>query len=83
MTAGEVFTSVSSDLKRPVEVLGLVHIAAVTGAAESQDPGETDLFEALRPDGSRRSFTTARTIFTGEQLSALESGDQGGWALDD
>jgi hypothetical protein len=72
VSTGEVFASADSDLKRPVEVLGLVHIAAAAGAAESPDLKETEVFEAVRPDGSRRSFTAPRLTFTRDQITALE-----------
>jgi hypothetical protein len=76
--ASEVFALADDDLRRPVEVFGLLHIAAATGAPELGDPGETDLFEGVRPDGTRRSFTTTRTIFTHEQLDAIEAADLDG-----
>ncbi|WP_187365825.1 DUF3375 domain-containing protein [Trebonia kvetii] len=75
VSAGEVFASAEAGLRRPVEVFGLLHIAAATGAKELRDSGEADLFEAVRPDGTRRSFTTTRTVFTHEQLGALEAHD--------
>ena len=77
-----MFASASSDLKRPVEVLGLLHIAAVTGAVESPDLGVTDLYETVRPDGSRRSFCTSRMTFTEEHIGVLESDHLNG-ALND
>jgi hypothetical protein len=61
--AGEVFAAAEDDLRRPVEILGLLHLAAQAGAAELDGPGQTDLFEAVRPDGTRRSFTVNRTVF--------------------
>jgi hypothetical protein len=78
VSAGEVFAAAGGDLRRPVEVFGLLHIAAASGAAEFGGSGEADLFEAVRPDGSRRSFTAARTVFTHEQLGALEAEDLDG-----
>jgi hypothetical protein len=78
ISAGEIFASADDNLKRPVEVFGLLHIAAATGAAELRDSGETDLFEAVRPDGTGRSFTTTRTVFTHEQLGAIEAADLDG-----
>jgi hypothetical protein len=66
------------DLRRPVEVFGLLHIAAQAGAAELDDPGDADLFQTVRPDGSKRSFVTTRTIFAPDQLDAIEVEDPGG-----
>jgi Protein of unknown function (DUF3375) len=82
VSAGEVFASANNDLKRPVEVLGLLHIAAATGAAEALHPGETDLYETVRPDGSRRSFRAPRMTFTEDQIGVLES-DHSNGAVDD
>jgi hypothetical protein len=73
VSAGEVFAAVDDDLRRPVEVFGLLHIAAAAGAPELGDSGEGDLFKAVRPNGTRRSFTTTRTVFTREQLDAIEA----------
>jgi hypothetical protein len=78
VSAGELFAVAGGDLRRPVEVFGLLHIAAASGAPELGHSGETDLFEAIRPDGSRRSFTATRTVFTREQLAALEAEDLDG-----
>jgi hypothetical protein len=78
ISAGEIFAGAGDDLRRPVEVFGLLHIAAATGAPDPGDCGETDLFEAVRPDRSRRSFTTARTVFTHEQLDAIETANLDG-----
>ncbi|MGH3274974.1 MAG: DUF3375 family protein [Streptosporangiaceae bacterium] len=63
-TAGEVFASAPPGLRRPVEILGLVHIAAVAGAREPGDSGDTELFEATRPDGTHRSFLVPALTFT-------------------
>lgn len=82
VSAGEMFASADSDLQRPVEVLGLVHIAVVAGAVESQDSGGTDVFAAVRPDGSRRSFVAPRLMFTSDQLTALEVDDLDGASHD-
>lgn len=73
VSAGEVFDVADDDLRRPVEVFGLLHIAAAGSTTEPGNSGEDDLFDAVRPDGSRRSFTTARTMFTYEQLDAIEA----------
>jgi hypothetical protein len=78
VAAGHVFASAGADLKRPVEVFGLLHIAAQVGAADQEDSGRPDLFEAVRPDGTRRTFTATRTVFTRDQLTALETGELDG-----
>jgi hypothetical protein len=73
VSAGQVFAAADNALKRPVEIFGILHIAAQTGAEEQGADNQADLFEAVRPDGTRRSFTARRTVFAQEQLSALEA----------
>lgn len=80
VSAGEVFAAAGDDLRRPVEILGLLHIAAEQHAAERDGSGETDLFETVRPDGTRRSFTVNRTVFGGEHPGAAGTGQPGGTA---
>lgn len=57
-TLGEVFDSLEPSLRRPVEIFGLLHLAAEHGWT-----GEdvTELFTAHRPDGTRRVFAVPRT----------------------
>jgi len=55
---GELFDGLEPSLRRPVEIFGLLHLAA-GHAWESED--ESESFAALRPDGSRRTFTVPRT----------------------
>jgi hypothetical protein len=78
VSAGQVFASADDGLRRPVEVFGILHIAAQTGAEEHSGPNQADLFESMRPDRTKRSFTASRIVFTQEQLSALEAEDLGG-----
>jgi hypothetical protein len=81
-TAGEVFASAPACLRRPVEILGLVHVAAGAGAKEPQDPGDTELFEAMRPDGTQRSFLVPALTFTQPQRTEPESNGRNGTAGD-
>jgi len=81
-TAGEVFASAPAGLRRPVEILGLVHIAAGAGAEEPQDPGDTELFEAMRPDGTQRSFLVPALTFTQPQRTEPKSNGRNGTAGD-
>ncbi|MDT9593741.1 DUF3375 domain-containing protein [Nocardioides zeae] len=62
----EVFETFEPSLRRPVEILGLLHLAAErgwlegpTGAGAGAD--ETDDYAAVRPDGTVRAFTVPRT----------------------
>ena len=55
---GALFDELEPSLRRPVEIFGLLHLAADREwrAEESVEP-----FEAVRPDGSRRTFAVPRT----------------------
>lgn len=78
VTAGEVFRDVSDELRRPVEVLGLIQIAAAVRALDPAHDDGTETFEAVRPDGSRRTFDGPRLRFGQAQLAALGDAEQGG-----
>ncbi|MFJ2300640.1 DUF3375 family protein [Oerskovia paurometabola] len=58
-SVGEMFNSLDPSLRRPVDVLGILHLADSLNDAS----GEVELeeFEALRPDGTSRTFVTTRT----------------------
>ena len=57
-TLGELFESLEPSLRRPVEIFGLLHLAAEHGWSGEE---VTELFTAYRHDGSRRVFTVPRT----------------------
>ena len=54
---GEVFDSLDPSLRRPVEILGLLHLAA-----DRELPADHVLepYRAIRPDGSERTFAVPR-----------------------
>jgi hypothetical protein len=54
---GEVFDSLDPSLRRPVEILGLLHLAA-----DRELPAEPafEHYRAVRPDGSERTFAVPR-----------------------
>jgi hypothetical protein len=54
---GELFETLEPSLRRPVEIFGLLHLAADRGW-HVQD--ETESYAALRPDGTRRTFDVPR-----------------------
>lgn len=56
-SVGEVFGSLEPTLRRPVEIFGLLHLAADRGW-ESADGEET--YAAVRSDGTRRTFVVPR-----------------------
>ena len=55
---GDLFDGLEPSLRRPVEIFGLLHLAA----DRDWTPEETlEVYAALRPDGSRRTFAVPRT----------------------
>jgi hypothetical protein len=54
---GEVFAGLEPSLRRPVEIFGLLHLAADHGW-EPEDAAES--YAAVRHDGSRRTFAVPR-----------------------
>jgi hypothetical protein len=67
---GELFDSLEPSLRRPVEILGLLHLAADREWA-AEDVVEP--FVAVRPDGSRRSFAVPRTPLPDPDREGSES----------
>lgn len=57
-TLGAIFDRLEPSLRRPVEIFGLLHLAADRGW-ETEDDAEE--YVAIRPDGSRRAFAVPRT----------------------
>lgn len=55
---GELFGKLEPSLRRPVEIFGLLHLAAERDWANADDP---ETFAAVRPDGSTRTFSVPRT----------------------
>jgi hypothetical protein len=64
---GEVFDSLDPSLRRPVEILGLLHLAA-----DRQLPAEHTLerYRAVRPDGSERTFAVPRVPLPDPDLAS-------------
>jgi hypothetical protein len=62
-TVGELFNAFPADLRRPVEILGLLHLLGsatdvTAGACDDEPPVE--VLDAMRPDGSQRAFALTR-----------------------
>ncbi|WP_408895752.1 DUF3375 domain-containing protein [Nocardioides sp. R1-1] len=55
---GELFDALEPSLRRPVEIFGLLHLAA---DREWETEDALERFAAVRPDGSRRTFAVPRT----------------------
>ena len=70
MPAAAAFNGSPTDLRRPVEILGYLQLAERAGAMTTT--GETDVYEAVRPDGSRKAFRAARAVFSRSHLPHLE-----------
>ncbi len=56
---GDLFDSLDPSLRRPVEILGLLHLAADRDLAAEQG---TETYRAVRPDGSQRTFRVPRIL---------------------
>jgi hypothetical protein len=67
---GELFDGLEPSLRRPVEIFGLLHLAADRGW-ETED--EVESFAAVRHDGSRRTFAVPRTPLPDPDLHESES----------
>jgi Protein of unknown function (DUF3375) len=64
---GEVFGSLAEELRRPVEILGLLHLAAELDLATGTD---VEHYRTIRPDGSRRTFAVPRVPLPDPDLAA-------------
>lgn len=54
---GELFERLEPSLRRPVEIFGLLHLAADRDWVSEE---ELERFDAVRPDGTRRAFAVPR-----------------------
>ncbi|UQS25185.1 DUF3375 domain-containing protein [Amycolatopsis thermalba] len=68
-TVGHLFNELPKRLRRPVEVLGLLHLVSRIDAMSDDD--ETEVFEAIRPNGDRRHFLVPRMSLTPTEAAAL------------
>jgi hypothetical protein len=62
VSAGDVFAGLTTDLRRPKSVVGLLHLAAEHGAVFI--PDRTETVTAIRRDGTTRGHTFPLAIFT-------------------
>lgn len=81
-TLGELFDRLEPSLRRPVEIFGLLHLAADRGwSADGETEGPTDgpaarateTYAAVRPDGTARSFAVPRLALPGPDLDESET----------
>lgn len=68
-SVGQLFNDLPTDLRRPVEILGLLHLIAQAGAF--RDGSEVEVFEAIRPRGDRRNFLVPVASLTRAEAAAL------------
>jgi hypothetical protein len=62
--AAEVFNALPDELRRPVEVFGLMQLAAVLGALDDVDvAGDGGVVDTVRVDGSRRRLRLPGIVF--------------------
>lgn len=67
-TAAGLFNDLPMQLRRPVEILGVLHLLARVGARIEHTSQEEA--QAIRPDGSTRVFLMPVTTVTDEDMSA-------------
>jgi hypothetical protein len=67
---GELFDELEPSLRRPVEIFGLLHLAA---DREWTAGDEVETYAAIRPDGSRRTFAVPRTPLPDPDLDERET----------
>lgn len=63
-SAAGLFNDLPVQLRRPVEILGVLHVLARVGA--SIDRTKQEAVQAIRPDGSTRQFVMPVTTVTDE-----------------
>ncbi|WP_151083319.1 DUF3375 domain-containing protein [Nocardioides cynanchi] len=79
---GAIFDALDTDMRRPVEILGLLHLA--TNYAElQQEPHADESYRAIRPDGTERDFVLPKlhpTLDNPDEPHAQIDPDAGGGA---
>jgi hypothetical protein len=66
-TVGQLFNDLPAELRRPVEILGLLHVVSRVDALRSG----TEVFEAIRPNGECRNFLVPTVSPTPAEVVAL------------
>jgi uncharacterized small protein (DUF1192 family) len=69
VTSGAAFNRFPDDLRRPVEVLGVLHL--LSRIAVLDDTEEREEVETIRPDGSRRAFKIPAVSLDAERATRL------------
>lgn len=68
-TVGRLFNELPTELRRPVEILGLLHVVSRVDAL-NDDTG-VEIYEAIRPNGDRRNFLVPTVSLTRTEAAAL------------
>ena len=71
-SAGALFNTLPVDLRRPVEILGLLHLFTRMGA--QIDPALREAVSAVRPDGSTRRFLMPTSTMQETRNASSEGG---------
>ncbi|RZU66042.1 uncharacterized protein DUF3375 [Microterricola gilva] len=84
---GDVFNALAPELRRPVEILGLMQLATQidavshTGADEGSGSGthklSTEEYVTVRPDGTMRTFAVPRITLSDDETAALAALNSG------
>lgn len=62
-SAGSIFNGLPEELRRPVEVFGLMQLAAVLGELDEADPQGGEVAETVRADGTYRQLRLPAIAF--------------------
>lgn len=68
-TAGSAFNDFPDDLRRPVEIFGMLHLLSRVAALD--DAEEHEPVDAVRPDRTRRTFKVPRVPVTTDRAAEL------------
>ncbi|WP_052436541.1 DUF3375 domain-containing protein [Georgenia sp. SUBG003] len=68
-SVGEAFNTLDAELRRPIEVIGLLHMVTQIGALD--DAAGAEVFDTIRPDGTTRTFQAPRVDLDTGRLAAL------------
>ncbi|TFB69557.1 DUF3375 domain-containing protein [Cryobacterium glaciale] len=74
-SVGSAFNGFDASLRRPVEILGLLQLAAQLSA--SNGPSGLESFETVRPDGTVRLFDLPHRTLTDDDTAALAAQNLG------
>jgi hypothetical protein len=69
VTVGGAFNHLEEGLRRPVEILGLLDMAREIGVLDQIT--DTESFQAIRPDDTRRTFTVPRITLNEDDTASL------------